>query len=244
MSSNGITVGQIVAENYSTATVFESFGIDFCCKGNLSLEQACSKKGIDIDKVRKALDQSIGSSKEDHVDVSNWPLDLIVDYIEKKHHRYVEERIPILLQYLDKLCKVHGNSHPELFDIYGLFHKSAGELISHMKKEEFILFPYVRKMMKALREGVNPTEPRFGTVENPISAMMHEHEAEGNRFEKIAALSKGYTPPVDACNTFKASYALLEEFQKDLHRHIHLENNILFPAAIKMEQEIAEQMAH
>jgi regulator of cell morphogenesis and NO signaling len=235
------TIGEMVAKDYRAATVFQKFGIDYCCKGNRTLEEATEIKNIDVNAVRSELDKVLNSPTEENMDFNFWPLDLLADYIEKKHHRYVEERIPLLLQYLNKLCKVHGDVHPELFEINRLFNETAGDLTSHMKKEELILFPYIRKMLKKQKDGSSVlSAPHFGTVKNPIKMMMDEHENEGERFEKIAALSDNYNPPADACNTYRVTYALLDEFEKDLHKHIHLENNILFPKSILHEEKMVE----
>src|SRR5690606_161801 len=199
-----MTIGEMVAKDYRAATVFQSFGIDFCCKGNRTKEEASEKKKIDASAVREALAKVLNTTNEDSMDFNFWPLDLLADYIEKKHHRYVEERIPLLLQYLDKLCKVHGDVHPELFDINRLFNETAGELTTHMKKEELILFPYIRKMIKKSKESSPRFDaPHFRTVKNPIKMMMEEHENEGDRFAKIAVLTDNYTPPSDACNTYR-----------------------------------------
>ena len=234
-----MTIGEMVAKDYRAATVFEKFGIDFCCKGNRTIEEACEKKKVDAGRVKEALEKVLQVPNEDNMDYNFWPMDLLADYIEKKHHRYVEERIPLLLQYLNKLCKVHGEAHPELFEITKLFSETAGELTSHMKKEEFILFPYIRKMLKKSEDGSSAVDvPHFQTVKNPIKMMMQEHENEGDRFELIATLTQNYTPPADACNTYRVTYSLLDEFESDLHKHIHLENNILFPKAIEYEEKV------
>ncbi|MCB0443168.1 MAG: hemerythrin domain-containing protein, partial [Flavobacterium sp.] len=156
-------------------------------------------------------------------------------YIEKKHHRYVEEKTPVLLAFLDKLTKVHGTKHPELFEINNLFYQGAGELAQHMKKEELILFPFIQKMVKAQKENQSIQEPHFGTVENPIAMMQDEHTVEGERFATIATLTDGFTPPEDACSTYRVAFQMLKEFEQDLHKHIHLENNILFPKAIELQ---------
>lgn len=232
-------IGQFVAEDFRTAAIFSNYGIDFCCRGQRTVEEVCEKNSIDANELLDKLDAVINSKTDQSIDYKSWPLDLLVDYIEKKHHRYVEAKIPVLLQFLDKLCKVHGERHPELFEINELFTASAGELAAHMKKEELVLFPFVKKMISAtLNTGVVEA-PHFGTVENPIGMMMQEHDNEGVRFRKIAELSNNYNPPVDACNTYKVTFAMLDEFEKDLHLHIHLENNILFPKAIKLEQQFA-----
>ncbi|MFD2550481.1 iron-sulfur cluster repair di-iron protein [Bizionia sediminis] len=229
-------IGEFVAEDYRTAAVFSSYGIDFCCKGHRTVQEVCDKNGVNANELLDKLDSVLNAKSTPVIDYKSWPLDLLADYIEKTHHRYVEEKIPVLRQFLDKLCKVHGANHSELFKINELFTASAGELASHMKKEELILFPFIKKMVKATLDGQPLEAPHFGTVENPIATMMEEHDNEGERFRKIALITNNYTPPADACNTYRVTYAMLEEFEKDLHLHIHLENNILFPEAAKLEQ--------
>lgn len=231
-------IGELVAENYRAASIFKKYGIDFCCQGNRTIDDACTKKGIDSQPVVNDLNAAINQQDAEAIDYRSWPLDLLADYIEKKHHRYVEEKIIEIKPYLDKICRVHGDRHPELLEMNELFLKGTGVLVQHMKKEELILFPYVRKIVKAKQENIQADIPAFGTVQNPIEMMMNEHEAEGERFRKISELSNNYTPPVDACNTYRVTFALLNEFEEDLHLHIHLENNILFPGAIKLEQEL------
>lgn len=229
-------IGQFVADDFRTAAVFANYGIDFCCKGDRTVEEVCAKNNIDSDELLDKLMAIQSSSSQQSIDYKSWPLDLLAEYIEKKHHRYVEEKIPVLRQFLDKLCKVHGQKHPELLEITALFIGSSKELSAHMKKEELILFPFIKRMVKAKLEGTTIQSPQFGTVENPIAMMREEHVNEGERFLKISQLSNNYTPPADACNTYKVTFAMLDEFEKDLHLHIHLENNILFPEAIKLEQ--------
>lgn len=230
-------IGQYVADDFRTAAIFSKYKIDFCCNGNRTLTEACEKKGIDSKVIMEELNQVLNSSSNETIDYKSWPLDLLAEYIEKKHHRYVEEKIPVLRQFLDKLCRVHGERHPELYKINELFTSSAGELASHMKKEELILFPFIKKMVKAKLENGVVQSPQFGTVENPINMMKHEHDTEGERFREIAELTSNYNPPADACNTYKVTFAMLDEFEKDLHLHIHLENNILFPKAIQLEKQ-------
>lgn len=232
------TIGQMVAEDYRTAQVFKSHKIDFCCKGNRTLQEVAKKKGLDLETLWEELDAVQNNNKGDQPDFKTWPLDLLIDHIEKKHHRYVEQQIPILKQYLNKLCHVHGNKHPELFGIFEHFSGSAGELAMHMKKEELVLFPWIRKMVSVAQNEKELEHPQFGTVKNPIQMMMEEHDNEGERFRKIAALSSDYTPPADACNTYRVAFSLLQEFEEDLHRHIHLENNILFPKAEILEKRV------
>lgn len=231
------TIGEMVADDFRMASVFSKYGIDFCCKGDRTLEEVCEKKNIPLEELTQKLsDASLASGQP--TDYLSWPSDLLIDYIEKRHHRYIEEKTPVILQYLNKLCKVHGERHPELFRINEIFYASAGDLAAHMKKEELILFPFIRKMENARREGTSLEKPHFGTVENPVAMMKDEHVTEGERFEEIAELTDNFNPPADACSTYRVTFAMLAEFEQDLHTHIHLENNILFPRALAMEKEL------
>ncbi len=223
-------VGELVANDYRTASVFKKQGIDFCCAGNRTIAEACAKKSIDSALVIETLEEIINKTNNLVADYNTWPLDLLVDYVEKKHHRYVEEKIVEIVPFLNKVASVHGDRHPELLEVQQLFRGCVEELTSHMQKEEQILFPFVRQ----LATGKSIQAP-FGSVQNPISMMMHEHTAEGERFRRIVELTDNYTPPADACNTYKVTFALLQEFEEDLHLHIHLENNIMFPRAIALE---------
>jgi regulator of cell morphogenesis and NO signaling len=229
------TVGSFVANDYRTATVFQKYGIDFCCKGGRTIDEVCEHKKISTDTLLNELNEVSNDTNKHLADFASWPLDLLVDYIEKRHHRFILETTPSLRQFLEKLCKVHGERHPELFKIREEFNASADELALHMEKEETILFPFVRKMVAAKNAHQKAEQSAFGTIQNPIQMMMHEHNVEGERFRKIATLSNNYTAPDDGCTTYKVAFALLKEFEADLHLHIHLENNILFPNAITME---------
>lgn len=227
-------IGEVVAMDYRTAAVFKSHRIDFCCKGHRSIEEVCLKNDMNVNFLIEELTSVTQQSGGGFNDFQSWDLDLLADYIEKKHHRYVEMKIPELTQYLEKIAKVHGAQHPELLEILELFAASAHELTSHMKKEERLLFPYVRKMDSSKKNQC----PHFGKIESPIAEMMKEHDNEGERFRKIATLSDNYNPPEDACNTYRVAFAMLKEFEGDLHKHIHLENNILFPKAIEAERAL------
>jgi len=230
-------IGELVAHDYCTASVFKKYGIDFCCQGNRTISDAVEKKKLVTKAVLRDLQLAV-EAKDTTTDFNSWPLDLLTDYIEKKHHRYVEAKSLEIKPYLNKICSVHGERHPELFEIQQQFNASVGELAAHMKKEEFILFPFIRKLAKASQENVSIDAPSFGTIQNPIAMMNQEHETEGDRFRKIETLSNNYTPPDDACNTYRVTFALLHEFEQDLHLHIHLENNILFPKSIELEKEL------
>lgn len=228
-------IGELVAEDYRAAEVFSKYGIDFCCKGNQTIADVCTKKNISPDNLLNDLNEIKLQLENPVIDYKSWPLDLLADYIEKKHHRYVAEKTPVIQQYLAKISTVHGKGNPELLMIFEEFNACASALAAHMKKEELVLFPFVRKMV------ISNEVPaaHFGSVENPIDMMKHEHDVEGERFRRIAALSNNYTPPDHACNTFRVTYALLREFEQDLHLHIHLENNILFPKALLLESSFS-----
>lgn len=240
---NNKTIAEIVAEDYRTAKIFEFYSIDFCCNGNKNFEEVVNTKNLDPEKLAAELTSINRQESNGLMDFKSWALDLLADYIEKKHHRYVEQRTPEIKRYLGKICEVHGGRHPELFGIQEQFHQSAGELAMHMKKEELILFPFIRKMEAAKQKSEKINPPQFGSIKNPIQAMMSEHDAEGGRFKEISKLSNNYTTPGDGCNTYFVTYSMLKEYEKDLHIHIHLENNILFPKAIELEKAILETSA-
>lgn len=229
-------IGELVANDYRAASVFKKYKLDFCCQGNRTIGEACELKSVDANALVSDLIATTQNVEAGAIDFQTWPLDLLADYIQKKHHRYVEEKSLEIKPYLDKICRVHGQHHPELFEINEHFTATAGELAMHMKKEELILFPFIKKMEKAKQEGTGLEMPPFGSVQNPIDMMMHEHTTEGERFRKIEELTNNYNPPAEACNTYRVTFALLKEFEADLHLHIHLENNILFPKAIEMEK--------
>lgn len=231
-------ISEVVTHNYLTAEVFRNNDIDFCCNGNQTIENVCIDKKINYTKLIEELNKIVLSKEKPPLDFQSWPLNLLADYIQIRHHRYAEEKIPVLKNYLSKICDVHGYIHPELFEVKTIFELAAGELIMHMKKEELMLFPYIKKIHESIENKTSLSSAPFGSVQNPIESMKHEHITEGDYFKKISALTHNYTPPTDACNTYKVTLALLEEFEEDLHLHIHLENNILFPKAIEQEKEL------
>lgn len=231
------TIGQIVADDFRAASVFKKYGIDFCCKGNRSIEDACEAKKINPNEVYRDLEH-IGNASTGTSDFGSWPLDLLADYVEKVHHAYIREKSPVLLQFLHKIARVHGERHPELVEVYHLFEDSVQDLAVHLEKEEQILFPFIRTITDAEKAGNPLPNVHFGTVANPVQMMMGDHEAEGARFEKISLLTNGYLTPEDGCSTYNVAFRMLEDFENDLHKHIHIENNILFPRAIALEKQI------
>jgi len=231
------TLAEIVTDDIRTAIVFEEFGLDFCCKGKRSLSEACSDKNVDVLQIVNELTNLShnGNGKENPDD---WQLDFLVDYIVNNHHQYVRRMIPVISLHSDKVASVHGKNHPETLQIADLFLAVRDELEGHMMKEERILFPQIKQMVLNQKENSQFYPPPFGTIQNPIRMMEYEHTSAGDALSKIRELSNNYAHPEDACNTFKALYSELKEFEEDLHKHIHLENNILFPKSIELEAEL------
>lgn len=232
-------IGEIVAKDIKAAVVFESVGIDYCCRGNRILSEVCQEQSLDIKPIMEKL-QAISSDVDPSsgIDFNSWSLERLADHVEQTHHNFVRSEIPLLQQRIDRICTVHGARHPELLEVNKLFNETAEELSQHMVKEERMLFPHIKALETASNKNEKLETPAFGTVSNPIEMMMKEHTDEGDRFVKIAELTNNFTPPADACNTYKVTFQTLKEFEQDLHRHIHLENNILFPKAIKLEKAL------
>ena len=231
------TVAEVVSENIKASNVFKKHGIDFCCGGGISIEKACEKNGVDYATLEREL-MVVDEAPNRSFDYNNWELSFLIDHIINVHHTYVEESLPIILQYAEKVATVHGHHYEEVVKINQLFQEAAGDLAAHLKKEELVLFPFIKQLIKADKEGKSLEKAHFGTVNNPINMMEDEHETVGDIFKTIAQLSNNYTPPEDACNTFRALYASLDEFEQDLHQHIHLENNILHVKAIALEKKV------
>jgi len=233
-------VGDIVKANFKTAQIFDKNNIDFCCGGGISLEAACRKSEIDVDKLIPELEALVVLNDPDSKYIDSLELDELSDYIIKRHHSYVNENVPFLLQKLEKLCNVHGENHPELFEIRELFEGAATNLKDHMNKEESILFPYIKELI-SLEDKQENLENQIGGLFETISSLEEEHQVEGARFEKISRLTNQYICPPDGCNTYKVTLQTLKDFEQDLHRHIHLENNILFKKALILEGKIIDK---
>ncbi len=230
-------VADIVKENFKTAPLFESLNIDFCCGGNIPLGEAGKAASLDLNDLISKLELIMQEEDFDARFIQSLELDQLADYIEKRHHSYVREKVPFLKAKLEKLSRVHGDRHPELFEVEKIFCETSQEISMHLMKEELILFPQIRKLVKAKNgEDVSFSKVQQG-VEAPIKTMLEEHDDEGERFKTISKLTDGYKTPEDGCNTYHVTLQTLKEFEEDLHRHIHLENNILFPEAIKLENK-------
>jgi regulator of cell morphogenesis and NO signaling len=231
------TVRDWAVENPAATRVFEKFGIDYCCGGGKSLREACEAANLAPDKLL-ALLQAAGQGKgtNGNKDWNSEPLADLIDHIVESHHAYTREELDRLDPLLAKVCSVHGQRHPELLRIRQLFGGLSQELTMHMMKEEQVLFPYISRMEEAVLERRPVIPPMFGTVQNPVQMMMQEHDDAGQALHEMRELSASYTPPQDACVSFQTLYRALDEFERDLHQHIHLENNILFPRAVEMER--------
>ncbi len=228
------TVGEIVADDYRTAGIFKQFGLDFCCGGGRTLTEACDKKGVNVDILLQKLNE-LSSSGTDAHNYKSWSPGFLVDYIINNHHHFVRTKLPEIKAYAKKVAKVHGKTYPELQEMLDLFLELKDEMLSHLDKEEKILFPYIKKLGKMSAEGKTAArELQFESPEEAIAMLEDEHEAAGDIMLQIKILSNSFTPPQDACTTFRVYFQNLEAFQDDLHKHVHLENNILFPKVLRM----------
>lgn len=232
-------VGDVVAEDFRRGGVFKRFGIDFCCGGGRTVEEACERRGVDVDDVERAL-LALGASgtAAAHPDARMWPLDFLADYITNVHHAYVRQTLPVLRQFTAKVAAVHGPERSELIEIARLVEEMASELEEHMLKEEEELFPYVRALVSGDPEPDHAAFPSSGSASAAIQRMEEEHDRAGALMQGIRELSGGFALPEGACNTYRASFALLEEFEDDLHRHVHLENHVLFPGTATLERQV------
>lgn len=232
-------VGEVVRASFQTAKIFEKYRIDFCCGGKQSIAHASQRANVDALKVLAELEQSLIHNDPDAAWFERMPLDKLCDYIVDRHHSYVRETVPFLVEKLQKLCEVHGDNHPELFKVRELFGQMAENLTMHMENEELILFPFIKKLLGLEKQGneILETEAEFIAT---INQMETEHEAEGERLELIAKFTGNYSVPSDGCNTYRVTYQSLQEFEQDLHRHIHLENNLLFKKALQVEDELKQ----
>jgi regulator of cell morphogenesis and NO signaling len=229
------TVREIALSQPSSMRVFEQFGIDYCCGGQKPLAVACSEQDVEVGAVLAALASAASEPGPELTDWSNAPLEDLIHHILAQHHEYVKTELPRLDALAQKVVAQHYTRHAELLNIHLALQKLEQELTPHLMKEEQVLFPYIVNLEHALAVGGAKPQGCFGMVANPIHMMMQEHDGAGELLAELRQLSGHYTPPEDACATFHALYAGLKEFEQDLHRHIHLENNILFPRAIALE---------
>jgi regulator of cell morphogenesis and NO signaling len=235
MTASTQTVREIALEQPTSIRVFEEFGIDYCCGGRKPLAEACVAGNVEIDAVIAALELA---AKTPNIEAESWAgksLAALSSHIAAKHHSYVKRELPRLAQLAQKVVNRHGSTKPELPVIAATLSQLDEELTQHLAKEETILFPYIAALEESVSAGTAKPHSCFGTVANPIAMMTQEHDAAGVLIGEIRRLSGDFTTPKDACPTFHAFYDGLREFEQDLHHHIHLENNILFPRAIELE---------
>ncbi|HEX9079844.1 MAG TPA: iron-sulfur cluster repair di-iron protein [Desulfuromonadaceae bacterium] len=225
------TVGDFVADDYRTARVFERYGIDFCCGGKVGLADACREKGIDPATVLAEIEATQNTPLERSQNYAAWGLPFLADYIVTTHHGYLNENTRQIAVYTDKIAHVHGANHPEVIEIARIFAHVAADLDAHLREEEEVLFPAIKRIDAARKAGAEPDPGDLETLRASLATLDQEHDAIGEAVHAIRDLSKGYAIPEDACTTFAVTYRKLKEFEDDLHKHVHLENNILFAKA-------------
>lgn len=236
------TVAELALDVPGATRVFERAGIDYCCGGQRSLADACATAGVSVTEMLNSLESAIPpDTPSQEPNFAAATLTEIMDHIVETHHVFTKNEIVRLRDLIAKVQAVHGDNHPELASIRASFQTLAAELEPHMMKEERVLFPYISGMAEAVSAEHAVSTPPFGTVGNPVRMMMLEHEGAGYLLKQMRQLSSNYTPPPDACISYQTLYQALDEFEKDLHQHIHLENNILFPRAVEMEAKIRRQ---
>lgn len=235
----GQTVGELAAKDIRKAEVFKKFGIDFCCGGKKSLAQACEEAQIDINEVEAAL-EAVNSNVPgaDTNDYLKWEADFLADYIYNQHHRYYYEQDPVIHSLLTKVAGRHGQHHPELFEIKALYANLQDDLRTHFMKEEKVLFPFIKALANAKRTGDTSLLENYPSVKEPVQMMEADHEMAGEILLAIRKLANDFTPPQDGCNSYQLLYKMLADLEADLHKHVHLENNILFPKALALEKEL------
>ncbi len=230
------TVGEIAVEVPNATREFEKLGIDYCCGGSRTLGEACAEAKISIDEALERLQKSVTTVQPGSAE--DWQNQLLADlitHITSTHHVFVREECPRIQALAEKVVSVHGKNHPELLQVQGTFSALAEELSVHLMKEEQVLFPYVVRMEESVLAGEPVPPAMFGTVVNPVRMMMQEHDGAGDALRSLRSITGNYAVPEDVCISYKTLYQALQGFESDLHRHIHLENNILFPRAVAME---------
>ncbi len=233
------TLANIVTLKPAAATIFEKHNLDYCCHGKQTLKQACNNDSLKLKVIEQELETIFFyESGSPQLNYSGMPLQELSEHIVQKHHRYVKDATPRILAHLQKVSSKHGDRHPELHEIYKLFAAVSDELGQHMYKEEHILFPRIKEMALADEGNSQFSEHGTGYLSGPIHIMESEHETAGNMLQQIRDLTNNFSSPADACTTFKLAYTELNEYEHDLHRHVHLENNILFPGAIELENKL------
>ena len=232
-----MTVGQLVTERPARSRVFEQFGIDYCCGGKKPLEVACKQRGLDANTLTSGLIAASALPSAAEPDAAGMSLTQLADHIEQTHHAYLRQALPAIHQMSARVAERHGDTKPRLRELFTVFDALCQELLSHMQKEERILFPIIRRL-DAQTDGACPAD-HCGGINNPITQMEHEHDDAGQALAKMSELTDGFAIPADACKTYTAMLQGMATLEQDMHRHIHKENNVLFPRAAKREAELA-----
>jgi len=228
------TIGELVAEDYRTAAVFEKYGVDFCCGGQVPLSATCREKNLDRAAILREIAAVTTAPIERRLNYAAWDLPFLIDYIINTHHAYLNENTGQIAAYARKIAEVHGPHHPEVIEIAAIFAKIAADMGGHLREEEEVLFPAVKRMVAARKADMEPQRQDRAVLKESLAKLDREHGEIGEATHAIRRLAKDYEIPGDVCNTFAVTYRKLKEFEDDLHKHVHLENNILFPKAARL----------
>lgn len=228
------TIGEIVAADYRTARIFETHGIDFCCGGKVALSEICQEKNINPDTLLREIEGIKSEQIDRSQNYTSWELPFLVDYIINTHHAYLKENDEQIAGYALKIAEVHGVHHPEVIEISAIFAKIATDMAAHLREEEEVFFPALKRADAEKKSGNAPANADRDVVLESLAKLGREHEEIGDAIHTIRHLSREYAIPNDTCNTFMITYRKLKEFEDDLHKHVHLENNILFPKASQL----------
>jgi regulator of cell morphogenesis and NO signaling len=229
------TVGEIAAETPNATREFEKLGIDYCCGGSRTLGEVCAEAKISVEEVLARLEKSSAvTTPGESIDWQNQPLADLIAHITSTHHVFVRQECPRIDALAGKVVAVHGKNHPELLQVQAVFSALGEELHVHLMKEEQVLFPYLVRLEESFIAGEPAPPAMFGPVVNPVRMMMQEHDNAGDALRSLRSITNDYSVPADACISYRTLYQALQGFEADLHQHIHLENNILFPRAVAM----------
>ena len=231
------TLASIVTNNSQAVPVLEKYNLDFCCKGKRTLAQACEEKGLKVDLISLEIESQLELRLAGQMPFEEMNCDQIINYILIHHHFYVKQSMPIITGHLEKVANKHGEKFPFMVEVFHLFSELQNDMTHHMQKEEMILFPRIKHMEEIVMNN-KVAEMDVAQIQGPVSVLMNEHDKAGELLYKIRNLTNGYEVPLDACTTFRVSLAELKEFEENLHKHVHLENNHLFPKAIQMMDQM------
>ncbi len=241
MDLQNTTIAELVSQDYRKASVFKKYGMDFCCGGKRPVAEACERKDIDVAQLEKELRNIETHEAAPTEHFQDWDIDFMVDYIVQNHHRYTKRKLPELEEYAQKVAKVHGEANPETKEVNEIVQQMKIDLQMHMQKEEQILFPVVKKLVEADEANLRSEALQIENIDQPIQMMEQEHDDAGEALHRLRDITQGFEPPSHACNTYRVLYAQLKDFEADMHKHIHLENNLLFPQALELKEEFLEK---